>query len=350
MKTIPQDFLVLALGGANRLLAHRRHGASRRSRSMRVSLGGDHVWCVSAAARAALIKRTILCLKATGQAPAAGAPAGSGRFITFDPPGSTLTGPSAIAPDGTIIGHYCDTAACASQFGLVGAHGFLRSPTGSFTTFDPPGSTLTWPTSIAPTGEIAGAYCVVVAPFCVFGGASNHGFARASNGTFTTFDAPVPNIFASIYTSGGAPPSINPAGAIAGTYFDVSGAEHGFLRAGNDAVTTIDAPGAALTEVLAINPSGTLVGDFLTRPRANSCLFCALQTAASRRSTVRTSASTALRFRAVASIRRARSRGVRKIRAARSVWASCGPPMGKSPHSACRTRYLSTRRPSIRRD
>jgi hypothetical protein len=64
-----------------------------------------------------------------------------------------------------------------------------------------------------------------------------------------------------IYTLG-PPPSINPAGAIAGSYFDSSGNEHGFLRSKNGAWTTIDVPGAFFTEVLAINPSGTIVGDF----------------------------------------------------------------------------------------
>jgi hypothetical protein len=207
-----------------------------------------------AAVRAAMIKRTIRCLRASGQAPATGAAAGNGRFITFDPPGSTFTNPSAIAADRTITGYYIDASGVQ--------HGFVRTPTGSFTTFDPPGSTLTQPTSIAPTGEIAGIYCVTAAPGCAFGFAPNHGFVRASNGTFTTFDAPVPNIFASIYTLfGGAPPSINPAGAIAGTYFDASSTEHGFQRAGNGALTTVDAPGALSTEVLAINPSGLLVGD-----------------------------------------------------------------------------------------
>jgi hypothetical protein len=207
-----------------------------------------------AAARATIVKRTIRCLQARGQLPATGAAGGSGSFITFDPPGSTHTNPSAIAPDGTVTGYYVDAGGVQ--------HGFLRTPTGSITSFDPPGSTLTQPTSIAPTGEITGVYCVAGAPGCTFF-AANHGFVRASNGTFTTFDAPVPNLFASIYTLfGGAPPSINPAGAVAGTYFDESGGEHGLLRAGNGTLTTIDAPGSTgNTEVLAINPSGVIVGD-----------------------------------------------------------------------------------------
>jgi hypothetical protein len=40
--------------------------------------------------------------------------------------------------------------------------------------------------------------------------------------------------------------------------------EHGFLRERNGTLTTIDVPGSTVTEVLAINPAGTLIGDFNT--------------------------------------------------------------------------------------
>ena len=89
-----------------------------------------------------------------------------------------------------------------------------------------------------------------------------HGFIRTAGGTFTSFDAPSGNILNSIYTGFGTPPSINPAGVIAGTYSDSSFTEHGFLREGNGTLTTIDVPGSTFTEVLAINPAGTITGDF----------------------------------------------------------------------------------------
>jgi hypothetical protein len=38
------------------------------------------------------------------------------------------------------------------------SHGFLRSPTGTITSFDPPGSTFTAPESINRSGVIAGFY------------------------------------------------------------------------------------------------------------------------------------------------------------------------------------------------
>ena len=208
------------------------------------------------AAPAAMMKRTILCLQATGQVAAAGPPAAGERFITIDPPGSTSTTPSGIADDGTIAGFYSDARGAQ--------HGFLRTPFGAFTTFDVPGSTLTQPTSITTAFEIVGVYCDPTSCPPPFGVLSARGFVRASNGTFTRFDAPRggSGLFPSIYNIGGQPPSVTTTGAIAGTYVDPSGsAEHGFLRAANGTVTTINVPGAAFTEVLAINPSGVAVGD-----------------------------------------------------------------------------------------
>jgi hypothetical protein len=72
-----------------------------------------------------------------------------GTFTTFNPPGSTFTAPFAINPAGAITGYYCDA---------VGCHGFLRTPDGSFATFDPPGSTYTFPPAINPGGVIIGAF------------------------------------------------------------------------------------------------------------------------------------------------------------------------------------------------
>jgi uncharacterized membrane protein len=205
------------------------------------------------ATHASMIKRTLKCLQTTGQAPAAGSAGAGGQFVTFDPPGSTATEPTGITPDGTITGFYTDAGGVQ--------HGFLRSPAGGFTTFDPPGSTSTYVGSISTNGEIAGAWCETSLVTC----ARVHGFVRAKNGTFTTFDSPDSSggISPGIYAIA-PPPSINPAGAVAGTYFVLvpSYTEHGFVRIKSGAFTTIDVPGASFTEGLAINPSGAIIGDF----------------------------------------------------------------------------------------
>ncbi len=154
-------------------------------------------------------------------------------------------------PDGTITGFYTDASGVQ--------HGFLRSPTGRFTTFDPPGSTFTYVGSISTSAEIAGAYCDTAACSPI------HGFVRAANGTFTTFNSPAGSggVSPGIYAIA-PPPSINPAGTVGGTYFVLvpSYTEHGFVRTKSGAFMTIDVPGASFTEGLAINPSGALIGDF----------------------------------------------------------------------------------------
>src|SRR6202040_3372930 len=85
------------------------------------------------------------------------------------------------------------------------------------TTFDPPGSYGTIPTSINPSGEIAGNYFGPTGP-------TAHGFVRDKDGTITSFDAPGAGPNGTIVAS------INPSGEITGNFFDVNRTSHGFLR------------------------------------------------------------------------------------------------------------------------
>src|SRR5215471_11244632 len=68
--------------------------------------------------------------------------------------------------------------------------------------------------------------------------------------TFTTFDPPD-----SLST---APSSVNSAGQIAGTYFDSNFATHGFVRASDGAITSFDAPGFILSALL--TAQGSIMG------------------------------------------------------------------------------------------
>ena len=179
------------------------------------------------------------------------APAFASHIITFDPPGSTSTDPGGITASGVIIGSYTDASGVT--------HGFLRTPGGAFTTFDVPGSTYTTATSITPGGVITGYYGTAI-------GGTN-GFVRALDGSITTFDAPLGfGILGSIYNGGSQPPSINPAGTIAGTYSGFPSGnfeEHGFVRTPDGTFTTFDIPvGSTYTEALAINPAGMITGDY----------------------------------------------------------------------------------------
>jgi hypothetical protein len=173
-----------------------------------------------------------------------------GTFITFDVPGAGTgnnqgTVPTSINPAGAITGSYVAPN--------NSTHGFLRARNGTFITFDVPVAVNgTQPNSINPAGAITGSYYDT--EFVA------HGFLRNANGAFTTFDAPGAALIGTV------PTDINPTGAIAGYYYDINFIGHGFLRAGNGALTTFDAPGAGTTGndpgtyAVGINPQGTIVG------------------------------------------------------------------------------------------
>lgn len=108
--------------------------------------------------------------------------AADGAISTFELPavaGVTLVGGNlaGISPDGTVTGY---GLYFTPQFFIV-SHGFVRAPDGTVTAFDPPGSTITTPVGINPEGMITGTY---------FDSSGQHGFLRARNGTITTVDAP----------------------------------------------------------------------------------------------------------------------------------------------------------------
>jgi hypothetical protein len=178
-----------------------------------------------------------------------------GTFITFDVPSAGTgidqgTVPTCIDPAGAITGYYVDAN--------NSAHGFLRARNGTFITFDVPGAANgIQPNSINPAGAITGYYYDT--EFLA------HGFLRNANGALTTFDAPG----AVIGMIGTFPSSINPEGGITGYYYTFDGVAfigHGFLRARNGALTTLDAPGVGTTGdnsgtyAVGINLLGTIVG------------------------------------------------------------------------------------------
>jgi hypothetical protein len=146
-----------------------------------------------------------LCGLALGQSPGALTP----TFITIDAPGALYgTWALSINSEGAIAGYY------ASYNGSSTYEGFLRSPSGAFTTFEPPGATLTLAYSINDAGAIAGYYA-----------ADNtyHGFVRSPRGAFATIDAPGA-------ANGTVANSINDAGAITGFYLDANVVSHGYVR------------------------------------------------------------------------------------------------------------------------
>jgi hypothetical protein len=195
----------------------------------------------------------------------------NGAITAFDPPGAGMAGHRganalAINASGQITGSYSDANALF--------HGFIRSASGAFTTFEAPGAGTaayqdqgTFPMAINSSGAVTGFYQGAS------GGA--HGFVRAANGAFSTFQAP--DVATSGDYQGTNPTSIDAAGEIAGTYLDSTAARHGFVRAATGTITTFDAPGVDAspcvskgpgtifcgTGAVGINTAGDIAGTFL---------------------------------------------------------------------------------------
>jgi uncharacterized membrane protein len=138
-------------------------------------------------------------------------------------------------------------------------HGYLLS-NGAFTTIDFPGSLLTQAFAVNANGIIVGDYAVTNANG---NGNSQHGYVLAA-GTFTSIDFP-----GAAYTTA---KGINSQGDIVGIYYTSVGnantqylptgnTGHGFLLSGGT-YTSIDFPGAILTEVWRITDGGQILGRY----------------------------------------------------------------------------------------
>jgi hypothetical protein len=163
-----------------------------------------------------------------------------GKITTFDAPGADTTPgsfngtlPSAINDAGAITGVYADVSG--------GAHGFLRSPEGVFTSFDVPGSPIgsTLPRDLNLEGAIVG--------FALDQNNSARPFLRRPDGTFATWNVPGEcDASGSAGCFGAGAFTINLFGTISSGYEDNSGnfVSHGVLRRADGKLTTFNAPGA----------------------------------------------------------------------------------------------------------
>jgi hypothetical protein len=167
-----------------------------------------------------------------------------GVFTSFDPPGSTLTIPNFISPQGDIVGNYLDASNVS--------HGFILDGS-KYTTLDFPGAVGSTLTGLNPSGEISGFSCSD--PACGNTGnlSTNHSFVRSKKGVFTSFDPP-----GAISSTAS---TVNPAGAVVGAYTDNAGIGHGYLL-DHGTFTTIDFPGAASTFGGGGNAEGDIVGEY----------------------------------------------------------------------------------------
>ncbi len=193
-------------------------------------------------------------------------------LTAFDAPGAgtgELEGTVAleINASGEITGVY------SNAIGVV--HGFIRAADGAFTTFDapdagstPPGIEGTIPIAIDTAGDVVGTY--------IDSNHAYHGFVRlASDGTITEFDAT--GAPTTVANRGTTVTGINDAGQVVGLYttgsYDTSSTYYGFVRSADGAFTTLTEPDAGSSEnangnkqgtaAMAINASGEIAGFYI---------------------------------------------------------------------------------------
>jgi uncharacterized membrane protein len=184
-----------------------------------------------------------------------------GRYVTVDVPGALIgltgvlpTGARGINSAGDIVGFYFvppgSSADCTVAATPPCQKGFLLHR-GTFSTMLFQGHEASIPQRITPTGNIYGCYHDLDYMGSMFG------FTRTAGGTFNSIDVP-----ASMHT--GATPD---GSTVVGLYADLTmmpSPTHGYvIQNGN--FQSFDVPGSTFTEAWDINPSGSIVGDFLDR-------------------------------------------------------------------------------------
>jgi hypothetical protein len=197
-----------------------------------------------------------------------------GTFATWIGPGACDTSPEngcfgsgahGINLFGTVSAGYEDNS------GNFVAHGLVRSPEGTLTTYNVPG---------AGTGLYQGTGCPGCSrPINLFGAIGGyyidgsdvvHGYLRSPLGNFTTFNAPTGAGSYGFNCSGDCFVGLNDEGAMTGYYLDASNVYHGWVRSPEGTIISFDAPGADLTPndyngtfPVNINDQGAITGFYI---------------------------------------------------------------------------------------
>jgi hypothetical protein len=180
-----------------------------------------------------------------------------------------LTGLNA---SGAAVGYYSATDFTPDATGDLTS--FLLHPDGYLDQFsvpvdEPYFSESTAAESINDAGAIAGTYSI-----CFYECASitTGGFVRSPEGEFTFFNAPGPIVREpgppSVFFVPGQPLSaphrlgMNSEGTITGSYTDVDGSQHGFVRNPYGTITSFDPPEGGQTTATSINQNGVIAGSY----------------------------------------------------------------------------------------
>ncbi|MFZ0478299.1 MAG: choice-of-anchor D domain-containing protein [Terriglobales bacterium] len=180
--------------------------------------------------------------------------AANGTISTFDAPNAGTgknqgTFPISIDVDGNIAGMYADTSNVY--------HGFIRNSSGTITEFNAPGAGTSGHRGTSPISINAG---VITGPYVTGSDVTTsvwHGFVRATNGGITTIDVPGAGTGDK---QGTQPTSINASGVITGMYTDSNSVYHGFIDGNGTFTNPIDAPGSVATVPTSIDAAGDIAG------------------------------------------------------------------------------------------
>ena len=181
-------------------------------------------------------------------------------FETFDVPTAVETWAQGINDSGQVSGYFM------LNHTVTPVHGFMRSASGSITTFDYTSADCPFPETrafaINGSGQVAG--------YCIGGKYGYHfGFVRSTDGlTYTPIDDPNVEHLFDFDVSGTSATGVNDSGQVTG-YYTVLAATHGFLtNSDHTQFTTIDDPSANAdtTRAIGINNSGQVTGYYVSGP------------------------------------------------------------------------------------
>src|ERR1700685_1332458 len=179
------------------------------------------------------------------------------KIVKFDAPGAGTSSGQGTFPSGinsalAIVGFYADANGAF--------HGFLRSPSGTFTTLDAPGAGTsafqgTQAENINSKDEISGDYIDSNSVF--------HGLLRSPGGDYTTYDAPGAGTGAGQGTFPSALSGLTDTEAPAGNGVDSYNVYHGCLRTSGGEFATFDPSGSVQTLVVGLSSNETVAGEYI---------------------------------------------------------------------------------------
>jgi hypothetical protein len=195
-------------------------------------------------------------------------------FMPMNFPGSAQTQMTGLNDTGTAVGYLYKTnggVLVDNQFGFYEKGGIFFHVDNPKTPKSPPPGILIENQLLGVTNnDLAVGFYNSVGMDGTGDHPVSHGYTYdiATN----TFSADINDPNASLTNGGTVAAAINNSGDIAGFYTDAGGTIHGFLKDGN-VFTTVDAPGATLTELLGLNDKGWAVGFDVVGGKMHGIIF-----------------------------------------------------------------------------